>query len=159
VKTALAALLLLAGCSRGPVAPGSTVTVDYELTVDGVILESTAGREPLVIVQGAGGLPPAVEQALIGRKAKEELVLELTPKTSGFGPWDRRKTTEIPLARFGPLAKDLKVGGLVDGVSHGKPQSGRVAEIDLADGYVTLDFNHFLAGKNLRYKLKIISVR
>jgi FKBP-type peptidyl-prolyl cis-trans isomerase 2 len=160
VKRGLAAaLFLLAACSRGPVVPGSTVTLDYELTVGGAIIESTAGRKPLVIVQGAGSLPPAVDQALLGLKPKDELVLDLTPKTSGFGPSDRRKITQIPLARFGALAKDLKVGGFVDGVSRGKPQSGRVTAIDIEDGLVTLDFNHFLAGKNLRYKLKIISVR
>ena len=159
MRQGLAAALVLAACSRGAVGTGSTVTLDYELTSGGKVIETTAGNSPITIVQGAGSLPPALDRALIGLRPKQELILELTPKESGFGFSDPRKIREMPLSKFGALARDLKVGVFVDGVIEGKAASGRVTRIDIAGGYVTLDFNHPLAGMNLRYKVKVLSAR
>jgi len=159
MRRGLAAALLLAACSRGRVEAGSTVTLDYELTSGGKTVETTAGNSPITVVQGAGSLPAALDRALIGLRPKAELILELTPKESGFGPSDPLKFKAVPLSKFGELARGLKVGLMVDGVVQGKPASGLVTAIDLEEGVVTLDFNHPLAGKNLRYKVKVLSTR
>ena len=155
MRPALSAVFLLAACSRG-VAPGSAVTLEYELSSDGFVIESSAGREPLVVTQGAGNLLVPVDEALLGLKAGDEKVVELTP-VRAFGMPDPDKIKAVPLARFGALGASLKPGGTASGMMGGAPAEGRVLSIE--KGVVTLDFNHPLAGKALRYKLKVLSIR
>ena len=156
-RFALAASLLLGACSReGRVTAGSTVSLDYELSSGGVIVESSPRDEPLVVTQGAGDLPPSVDAALLGLKPGDQRDLALT-SDQGFGTIDPGKVKTIPLAKFGAMAKDLKPGRVVAGAEGGRAAEGRVVKIE--KGSVTLDFNHPLAGKALRYKLKVIAVR
>jgi FKBP-type peptidyl-prolyl cis-trans isomerase 2 len=153
----LLAAALLAACSRdGRVAQGSTVTLDYELSSGGTVIESSVGKEPLIVGQGRGELPAVVDRALLGMKPGAEKTVDLTP-AEGFGTPDPAQIQTIPLEKFGAMAKDLKPGLTVAGVSAGKPAEGRVVKIE--NGTATLDFNHPLAGKALRYKLKIVSTR
>lgn len=157
MRRALAAVLLLAACSPGErVPPGATVELDYELTSGGTLIESNAGRELLIVVQGEGNLPGPVDEALVGMRKGEEKVVELTPM-QGFGPIDPDKIKAIPLERFGAMAKDLSPGALVGGAQGGKAAQGRVLKVE--DGKATLDFNHPLAGKPLRYKIKVVAIR
>ncbi|MDD5302163.1 MAG: FKBP-type peptidyl-prolyl cis-trans isomerase [Elusimicrobia bacterium] len=157
MRAVLGAALLLAACSRdGRVGPGSVVTLDYELSSGGAVIESSAGREPLVVTQGDGNLPGPVDEILVGLRPGDEKVLELTPD-QGFGPVDPAKIRAIPLSRFGALAKDLVPGRTVVGAEGGKANEARVIKIE--KGAATLDFNHPLAGKALRYKIKVVSIR
>lgn len=156
MRRGLAAALLLAACSRDArVAPGATVTLEYELSSGGAVIESSAGREPLVVTQGDGNLPGPVDEALVGLRTGDEKILELTPD-QGFGPVDPAKIRAIPLAKFGALAKDLVPGRVVAGAAGGKAAEGKVLKIE--NGLATLDFNHPLAGKALRYKIKVVSI-
>ncbi len=157
MRRALAAVLLLAACSReGRVVPGATVRLEYELSSEGAVIESSAGRAPLSVIQGEGNLPGPVDEALVGLKAGDEKILELTP-LQGFGPVDPAKIREIPLEKFGAMAKDLVPGRVVAGATGGKAAEGKVVKIE--NGVATLDFNHPLAGKALRYKIRIVSIR
>ncbi len=154
---ALLAAALLAGCSRAPrVTEGSTVGLDYELSSAGVVQESSAQGDPLVVVQGSGDLPNKVDQALLGLRVGDALDLELSPE-QGFGWIDPGLVRSIPLAKFGKLAKGLKPGMMVAGARGGLAEKGKVLKI--SKGVATLDFNHPLAGKALRYKLRVVSIR
>lgn len=156
IRAALAAALL-AGCSRAPrVVEGSTVGLDYQLSSAGAVLESSERGDPLVVVQGSGDMPSKVDQALIGLRVGDALDLELSPE-QGFGLIDPGLVRRIPLAKFGKLAKGLKPGVMVAGARNGSAEKGKVLKI--AKGVATLDFNHPLAGKALRYKLRVVSIR
>jgi len=155
VRLGLAAAVLLAACSPR-IAPGASVTLEYELSSAGAVIESSSGREPLVVIQGDGNLPGPVDEALVGLKPGEEKILDLTPD-QGFGPVDPGKIKAIPLDKFGAMAKDLVPGRVVAGAMGARAAEGRVVKIE--GGFATLDFNHPLAGKALRYKIKIISFR
>ena len=156
-RLVLAAGLFLAGCSRsGVVEPGATVSLDYELSSGGAVIESSAGREPLVVVQGEGNLPGPVDEALAGMKVGEEKMLELTTMQS-FGLVDPDKVRKVPLAKFGTMAKELKPGSVVAGATDRKAAQGRVVSVE--KDFAVLDFNHPLAGKPLRYKIKVVAIR
>lgn len=157
MRRGLAAVLLLAACSReGRVPPGATVLLDYELTSGGTLIESNAGKELLSVTQGDGNLPGPVDEALVGMKAGEAKTIQLTVD-QGFGPVDPDKIKTIPLEKFGALAEDLAPGKVVAGAAGGKAAEGRVVKVE--DGAATLDFNHPLAGKPLRYRIKVVSIR
>ena len=157
MRLGLAAVLLLSACSRdGRVAAGAVVTLDYELSSGGAVIESSAGREPLIVTQGDGNLPGPVDEALVGLRPGDEKILDLTPD-QGFGPSDPAKIRAIPLSKFGAMAKELKPGSVVAGSEGGKANESRVIKIE-KDAAI-LDFNHPLAGKALRYKIKVVSIR
>lgn len=157
MRRGLAAVLLLAACSReGRVPPGATVLLDYELTSGGTLIESNAGKELLTVTQGDGSVPGPVDEALVGMKAGEAKTVQLTVD-QGFGPVDPDKIKAIPLETFGALAKDLAPGRVVMGAKGRKAAEGRVVKVQ--NGFATLDFNHPLAGKALRYKIKVVSFR
>lgn len=156
MRLGLAAVLLLAACSReGRVPPGAAVKLDYELTSGGELVESNAGRELLTVTQGEGNLPGPVDEALVGMKVGEEKTVQLTVD-QGFGPVDPDKIRRIPLAKFGALAKDLAPGRVVAGAEGRKAAEGKVLKVE--NGFATLDFNHPLAGKALRYKIKVVEI-
>ncbi|UPT75525.1 MAG: FKBP-type peptidyl-prolyl cis-trans isomerase [Elusimicrobiota bacterium] len=154
-RGALAALLALAGCARSA-GPDSTVALEYELSSGGALIEASPKDEPLVVTLGTGGLPEAVEAGLVGLKPGAERILDL-PAEKAFGAYDAAKVKAVPLGAFGEMAKGLKPGSTVAGTQNGRAAEGRVVKIE--GGAATLDFNHPLAGKALRYRLKILAVR
>ncbi len=152
---ALAAAFLIAACSRPSVGPASRVALDYELSSAGSLIEASPAGEPLVITMGTEAVPAAVESALRGLRAGDEKTVDLSPE-QGFGAYDAAKVKSVPLAKFGSMAEKLKTGASVDGVEDGRPARGRVVKVE--GGAATLDFNHPLAGKPLRYRIRIVAV-
>lgn len=143
------------GCSQR-VKPGSEVLFNYELKTDkGELIETTFGDTPSTIKLGEGDALPGLEEALAGMKAGQEKSGTLPPEKA-FGERDPKEVQRVPLSKFGDLARQLKVGGEVEGFKDGKPSAGRILEIGKED--VLLDFNHPLAGKTLSYKLEVLKV-
>ena len=153
--------LLLAfacACSRGTdgtVKSGSTVRLDYKLDVDGKAFESTEIHGPIEIIQGKGDLPPAIDKALLGMKIGQGADIDL-PAGAGYGSHDPAKVESLTLASMGAMGADVKPGKKILGFKDGKPLSGLVLEV--REGVARVDFNHPLADKVLRYRLKIIAI-
>lgn len=153
-----AALLLLVACARrepGAVRPGSYVKLDYTLIVDGKPFESTEIHGPIEIIQGQGGVPDAVDRALLGLRAGQGGDVEI-PAGLGFGYRDEKKIESITLASMGDLGADVKPGKKILGLKEGKAVKGLV--LDVKDGVARVDFNHPLADKALRYKFQVVEV-
>lgn len=135
---------------------GSKVTFDYTLTVDGKVVDSSIGREPLVYMQGDGKLLPALTKRMEGLKAGDERSFELKPEEA-YGNPDPAAFREIPISQLPPDMKPAP--GMI---LQGQDKDGRMypARIDKVNkDSVLMDFNHPLAGKTLLFKIKIISVK
>ncbi len=151
----LVPLLLAAACRRDArVHPGDTVVLRYELSADGVVVESDFDGGPATITQGAGDVPPGVDAALLGMAPGEEKRLELPPEKA-FGPRDPARVESMTLAQLGPLAAGLKPGRKIMGFRDGKSETARVLSIE--GGKATLDFNSPLAGKAVVYRVRVLS--
>jgi len=159
MRKAAGLLLALAfaagGCRRdGRVRPGDAVAIQYEMTVDGAVRESTFGGRPVPIVQGAGDVPPGLDAALLGMRPGMEKTLELPPSLA-FGPRDPAKVQTMALSDFGDLGRTLKPGRRVSGFRDGKAEEAVV--LSVSDGRAALDFNHPLAGKTVSYRVRVAS--
>lgn len=154
-RAALAAVLLAAACGRTSVGPDSRVALDYELTSNGALIEASPKGEPLTMTMGTEAVPAAVESALLGLRPGDEKTIDLTAERA-FGAYDAAKVKTVPLAKFGEQAAKLKPGSKVAGVEGGRSAEARVVKVE--NGVATLDFNHPLAGKPLRYRLKVVAV-
>ncbi len=113
------------------------------------------GKEPMVYLHGGyGNILPRIEEALDGQEAGYQATLALAAEDA-FGLRDEDLMRTIPRSQFPP---GVKVGGQLEGQgSDGRKQVFNVAKIK--GDTVILDANHPLAGKALRFNLKVTDVR
>lgn len=122
---------------------------------DGTLLEPDGAMTPLRARLGDGLLLPAVEARLAGMAPGERAELLLTP-AEAYGEPD-------PALCF-PVARE-EIPPEVDcslGAHWALPQpTGEtfwVRVTGVAEGEVTVDANHPLAGRTLRYELKLVAI-
>lgn len=129
--------------------------MDYTLTVDGKIVDSSSGREPLIFVQGSGQIIPGLDGELIGLKKGDKKNVTVPPE-SGYGTVDPNAIKKLPRAAFNESEK-MKAGDVVTGNVQGQEFQARIVEVGGAE--VTLDLNHPLAGKTLNFDIEVKDVK
>ena len=131
------------------------VTIKYTLRdEEGAVLDSTEGRDPLTYLHGAGNLVPGVEEALEGKSAGEEVKVTVSPE-KGYGVREEDNVRNVPIRKL-PTGKLVPGATVQLNTNHGPV----VAVIKAVKGdYATLDLNHPLAGKTLRFELEVVEVR
>ena len=132
----------------------TVVSVRYRIAdVQGKLIDDS--REPMVYLHGGyENTLPKIEAALEGKAAGDELMLQLEP-ADAFGDRDESLVRTLPKSEFPP---GIKLGGQLEGrKDDGSAQSFTVTKIK--GPTVFLDGNHPLAGKALRFYLKVTGVR
>ena len=112
-------------------------------------------KEPMVYLHGGyGNTLPKIEEALEGREAGYQTTLDLPPEDA-FGLRDADLLRTIARSEF---PAGVKVGGQLEGRGDdGRQQVFYVSKIK--GDTVLLDGNHPLAGKALRFGIKVMGVR
>jgi FKBP-type peptidyl-prolyl cis-trans isomerase SlyD len=132
----------------------TVVTLRYKVSEPGgkLIEES---RDPMVYLHGGyNNTLPKIEEALEGKEAGAEVSLNLKPQDA-FGARDESLQRTIAKRDFPP---GVKVGGQLEGTTDdGTPHVFWVVKIK--GDQVLLDGNHPLAGKDLKFWLKVTHVR
>jgi FKBP-type peptidyl-prolyl cis-trans isomerase SlyD len=132
------------------------VALDYTLTIEGSVVDTSEGDEPIRFIQGQGQIIPGLEQALYGMELGESKSVVIPPK-EGYGDEDPSAYTDIPRGEFPseiPLVPGLEL--------ELKDKSGDILEASIAsvsDESVRLNFNHPLAGKILNFSVKVVELR
>lgn len=132
----------------------TVVTLQYKVAeANGKLIE--ASKDPMVYLHGGyENTLPKIEAALDGQQAGHEVTLALEP-ADAFGVRDESLVRTIPKSEFPP---GVKVGGQLEGrTDDGTPHVFHVMKIK--GPVVLLDGNHPLAGKSLRFTLKVTGVR
>lgn len=138
------------------VQDGQVVLMNYTLKVDGEVLDTSVGHEPLEFLQGAGNIIPGLEQELYGLGIGESKQVIVQPE-EGYGTIDPEAFVEVPKGDFPPTIP-LEVGVELQVTNEdGQPLSARIESVD--DETVKLDFNHPLAGKELHFEVTIVGMR
>jgi FKBP-type peptidyl-prolyl cis-trans isomerase SlyD len=135
---------------------GQVVAMHYTLHVDGKVVDSSEGGEPLQFIQGMGHIIPGLEHALYDMKIGESKQVVIAPK-DGYGEEDTEAFMDVPRDSFPPNVP-LKVGTemeLRDQNDH--PMFARIDQI--TEDNIRLNMNHPLAGKELHFSVKIASLR
>ena len=132
----------------------TAVTLQFKVTdAQGKLIED--GKEPSVYLHGGyGNTLPKIEVALEGQEAGYLVTLDLQPQDA-FGVRDESLLRTLPKKQFPP---GVKVGGQLEG--HGDDGHMMVFNVMKIKGdTVLLDGNHPLAGKALRFAIKVLGVR
>jgi len=132
----------------------TVVTLQYKVAeASGQLIE--ASKDPMVYLHGGyENTLPKIEAALDGQEAGFQTTLALQPEDA-FGQRDESLVRTIPKSEFPP---GVKVGGQLEGrTDAGEPHVFHVMKIK--GPVVHLDGNHPLAGRALRFTLKVTGVR
>jgi len=139
------------------IAINKAVSIDYTLTNDaGEVIDSSAGGEPLVYLQGAGNIIVGLEKALVGKQVGDELTVTVEPEEA-YGEYSAELISNLNRAMFEGV-DELEVG--MQFHASGPDGSMQIVTIrDLEGDQVTVDGNHPLAGQRLSFQVKIIDIR
>ncbi len=158
--TAGVALLLLAGlvgCANEMIVePGKEVHLEYTLRLENDFeMESNVGGQPLIFRQGEGKIIPGLDKGLLGMRVGETQEIVVMPQ-EGYGLMKMELRQEVPLEQVPEEAR--QVGAQVSGADpSGRPIQARVLEVK--EKTVLLDFNHPLAGKILKFSVKVLDIK
>ena len=139
------------------IANQHVVAIDYTLSNDaGEVIDSSAGAEPLVYLHGAGNIIAGLENALAGKAVGDELEVSIEPEDA-YGEYSAELITNLGREMFEGV-EELEVGMQFHASA---PDGGmQIVTVRDVDGdQVTIDGNHPLAGQQLNFKVKVISVR
>jgi peptidylprolyl isomerase len=135
---------------------GKTATVEYIGRLDdGTIFDSTQNIEPLSFEVGSGRVINGFDEAVSQMMPGETKTIKIPP-SQAYGEYDDSKIEIQPMYAI-PNAKDIKVGKLFYFITEEKLRfPAKVLEIN--QGFARIDFNHPLAGKNLNFEIKLLSL-
>ncbi len=77
------------------VADDVVVSLEYTLTVDGEIVDSTEGIEPITFLQGYENIIPGLERELYGLKVGDEKKV-FVPAKDAYGDLDPEAVVDVP---------------------------------------------------------------
>jgi FKBP-type peptidyl-prolyl cis-trans isomerase SlyD len=138
------------------IAKHSVVTMHYTLkNQEGMVLDSSQGREPLVYLHGVGGLIPGLEMELNDKTTGDKVTAVIAPQDA-YGEIRKDMLHIVPKSAF-QGEEELMEGMQVQLDTEHGPQIAVVAKI--AGDEVTLDLNHPLAGMTLYFDVEIMGVR
>ncbi len=144
------------------VSKDKVVFITYTITSldDQTVIEHIPPSKPYGFLYGNHFLLPAMEEKLLGLSVGDSFDFILPPQEA-FGEYDEEGVVVFPISEF--LQNNfpqeyLKVGEIVPlQDEEGYPVDAVITEID--SEFVTLDFNHPLAGRTLHYQGKILDIR
>lgn len=138
------------------IGPDREVTLNFAIKLEnGDVVDSTFGKQPATFKVGDGNLLPGFENALFGLKAGDRRELPITPE-QGFGQPNEQNVQVMPRSQFQDM--ELSEGLLIIFNDAANAELPGVVKAFDADR-VTIDFNHPLAGKTLRFEVEILAVR
>ena len=128
----------------------------YELRIDGELIDSCEQDDPLLYIQGHGNIVPGLEREVEGMAIGESKNV-LVKAADGYGEYEEDAFIEVPRSEFPedvPLELDMELAVEDD---EGNEISAFIEEITLDK--ITLNFNHPLAGDDLDFTVKVVSLR
>ena len=136
---------------------GKKVKVEYTGTLEnGEEFDSSKNHgKPLEFEIGAGQMIPGFDKAVEGMEVNEEKEITLQPEEA-YGEPNNDLHKKVPREQL-PKEQEPQVG-MVLGVNLPNGQQVPARIIDVDEKEVTIDLNHPLAGKVLKFKIKLVGV-
>jgi len=135
---------------------GDRITLHFSLGIlNGEMIDSTFDKKPAKMNIGDGNLPSYFEQLLIGMTASQEARFKVKANNA-FGARNPDNIRRFSRNKFSSSLQLYK-GLVISFADVSKTElPGVVLEYD--EDLVTIDFNHPLAGLDLDFQVKILSI-
>ena len=135
---------------------GSQVVLNFALSLmDDQVIDSTFDKKPATLIVGDGNLPEGFEGLLMGLEAGAKDTFLIPPENAFAQP----NPNNIQTMKRSEFAADmeLEVGMVVSFADANQAELPGVIKT-LEDNLVQVDFNHPLAGKELKFQVEILEV-
>ncbi len=137
------------------ISNNQVVSMEYEVKVEGNIVDSNVNQEPLEFTFGSGQIIPGLESRIADLSEGESASI-VVPASEAYGEYNEEAMQKIPKEQFEGI--ELSIGLPLQGQGpDGNPI--QVVVKDILDDEVLIDFNHPLAGKELNFSISILSVK
>ena len=142
--------------SKDSVQNGVVVSMEYTLKIDGEVIDSSEGQDPLEFLTGHGNIISGLEREMIGMKVGDSKDVVVAP-ADGYGEYDEDAYLDVPKDQF---PNDMPVEEGLELTVRDDSGEARYARIEsIADETVSLNFNHPLAGDELHFNVKVVNLR
>lgn len=132
------------------------VSMEYTLHVENEEIDSSKGQDPLQFLVGHGNIITGLEREMIGMKVGESKDVVIPP-ADGYGEFDEEAFMDVPRSAF---PKDMEIEEGSELTVRDDSGQARYARVDMIEGdNVVLNFNHPLAGDELHFNVKVVSLR
>jgi peptidylprolyl isomerase len=136
--------------------PGDVVRIHYTGTLDdGTEFDSSSGRDPLEFELGSGKVIPGFEKAVAGMAVGDTKSVNIPPEEA-YGPRHEQMVQDVPKT---VLPEDLEP---VEGMAlQAQGKDGQVINLtvtSVAEDSITVDGNHPLAGKALKFDIQLVDI-
>lgn len=133
------------------------VTIHYEVSDSdqGELIDSSKDGDPMTYLHGARNIVPGLEQALEGKVVGDEIDVTVAA-ADAYGERSEDRIQQVPMEAFQEIEK-VEPGMTVTAQTDQGAINLVVTEVE--DELVTVDANHPLAGKSLRFKVSVEEVR
>ena len=121
-------------------------------------LEQSFGREPLLYLHGHGNVISGLEEAMVGKRAGDEIAITLAPEQA-YGPRRPNAVHRVPVKHLTlPKGQKRAVPGQIITL---KTDKGAKSAVVVKSGKFTVDvdINHPFAGRTLHYEIQVQNVR
>jgi peptidylprolyl isomerase len=136
-------------------AEGTVLEIHYTGKLnDGTVFDSSRERDPLQITLGQGMVIPGFEQAVQDMAIGETKTVTI-PSDEAYGAYNPDMVVQIPSENFPPEIPQEAGEHVVLRTPEGQEVPALIMEV--ADGKVSLDANHPLAGQDLTFELELMA--
>lgn len=141
---------------KDSVQNGVVVAMEYTLRIDGEVIDSSEGQDPLEFLTGHGNIISGLEREMIGMKIGDSKDVVVAP-VNGYGEYDEEAYLDVQRDQF---PGDMQVEEGMELTVRDDSGEGRYARIESVEGEtVRLNFNHPLAGDELHFNVKVVALR
>lgn len=138
------------------VEKGKKIQMEYELGIEGGgLIESSSTRGPIEYIHGSGSMLPGLESRIEGLSVGDEKE-GVIPAAEAYGTEETLPTKTLTRDDF-PPGTEITEGQMFEA----KDPSGnpvKFTAISIDGDNITVRFDHPLAGKNIRFKVKILNI-
>lgn len=142
--------------SLAVIEQGAKITMHFALKLsEEQVVDSTFDKQPATFVLGDGNLLEGFEGFLIGLTTGDKKTFSVPPEKA-LGQPNPQNIQEMKRADF-PVDMPVSPGLMVSFAdAQGAELPGTIAKVE--GDWVTVDFNHPLAGKTILFDVQILSV-
>jgi FKBP-type peptidyl-prolyl cis-trans isomerase SlyD len=138
------------------IAQNKVVSMQYQIAdTNGEVLDAGEPGEEWCFLVGADEIPPGLEKALEGHQEGDTVSVTLSPDDA-YGPRDESLIETIDKSDLGD-DMEVKVGDQLEAETEEDWTIVKVIAVD--EDTITVDGNHMLAGKALKFDVTITEVR
>lgn len=140
----------------GMIEEGKKVKFDYNLTVNGEVVDSSEKNGPIEYIQGKGTIIKGLEKRMEGLKVGDKQTI-IVPAEEAYGKVNPNAFQEVPKSDI-PKEIDLQAGQMME-VQDNNGRRFPVVISEIKEQTIVINFNHPLAGQELKFDVTIVDIQ